>query len=450
MESTTQDNKMQKQKHIQNKNQEENQNQKSGWKGWDGKSSFYVVYMFFFLSLMDIFDSYSTIYPPTIISQVQGEFLSEMTQVSANSTMAIVLAIASLGTYFALINQYLSDLLGRKIFLFISMFGMGVASLFVAISSTLTQFTAGFFMMYLFFSTDMFIIYISEESPKERRGMNINIIMIFGCLGSIAVPILRSILITDTSSNWRTMSYFAVLAIPLSFLAFGLKETTKFTELKKLKSSPGFVKKSPLYNLKKPFVSEFRKEYISMLVISFFLGLNASFVQLGELFLSNHENMNQSRVNTIIMIMGGATVIGFAFTGYLADKFGRKKLCYIYAALMPISILIIILGIENPNIAMISCCIGAGLASISYYGLGILNRIVCMEILPTDIRGIGASIRSVITAVGITVGLLINSWLNKFVGLGYAFFIMSLLLLIGIPILHKFVRETRGIELKLT
>ncbi len=416
---------------------------------WKGKSAFYVLYMFLFLSLMDVFDSYSTLYIPTIISQVQNEFLSGMNQTTADSTMALVLSIASLGIFFSIINQYLSDLFGRKIFLFISMFGMGIASLIIALSTSLTQFTLAFFVMYVFFSTDMFMIYISEESPKERRGMNINIILIFGCLGSIAVPILRTIFITDTTSDWRNMAYFATLAIPLSFMAFGLKETTKFKELKILRAAPDYVKPSPFANLKKPFESKFRKEYISVLLVSFLLGLNGAFVQLGELFLSNHENMTQGRVNIIITMMGGAAVIGFAFTGYLADKFGRKRLCYVYSALMPLSILIIILGIENPNFAMISCCIGASLASITYYGLGILNRILCMEILPTDIRGTGTSIRSVITALGITFGLLLNSWLNTLIGLGNAFLLMSLLLIAGIPIIHYLVRETKGIELEL-
>ncbi len=397
---------------------------------------------------MDIFDSYTTLYPPTIISKVQAEFLSGVAQTNADSTMALVLAIASTGIYFSIIGQYLSDLFGRRIFLFITMFGMGGASLFIALSTTLTQFTLAFFLMYMFFSTDMFIIYISEESPKERRGININIIMIFGCIGSLAVPLMRSIFITETSSDWRKMAYFAAIAIPISFMAFGLKETTKFMELKELKSSPEYVKKSPLHNIKKPFESKYRKQYISVLLISFLLGLNGAFVQLGELFLANHVNMTEGRVNTIISIMGGAAVVGFAFTGYLSDKIGRKRLSYVYSVLMPVSILIVILGIENPNFAMIYCGIGAGLASITYYGLGILNRILCMEILPTDVRGVGASIRSVTTALGITLGLVINSWLNTLVGLGNAFMIVSLLLLLGVPILHYLVKETKGIELE--
>ena len=416
---------------------------------WEGKSMFYVFYMFLFLSLMDIFDSYSTLYPPTIISQVQGEFLTGMTQTAADSTMALVLAIASLGIYFSIINQNLSDIFGRKVFLFITMFGMGVGSLIIAFSTTLTHFTLAFFLMYVFFSTDMFIIYISEEAPKEKRGIFINIVMIFGTLGSIAVPVTRSMFITDTSSDWRKMAYFAILAIPISFMAFGLKETTKFQELKVLRASPGYVKPSPFANLKKPFESKYRKEFISVLLVSFLLGLNGAFIQLGELFLSSHENMTQTRVNLIITIMGGATIIGFAFTGYLADKIGRKRLSFVYSIMMPLSILIVILGIESPEYAMLLCCIGASLASISYYGLGILNRILCMEVLPTDIRGTGSSIRSVIMALGITFGLLLNSWLNALIGLGNAFLFLSFLLLLGIPIIHYLVRETKGIELEL-
>ncbi len=414
------------------------------------KSLKYLIFLIIFLSLVEIFDTYTTLFPNVIVSKVQDEFLASETQVIADSIMSLAIAVASIGMYFVVVNQFLADLIGRRIMLFITVLGMGLASLFIFFTTNLIQYTSSLFFLYVFFSSDIWTIYISEESPKERRGLYLNLILVAGCIGAILVPVFRSIFITETSpiTAWRSMTIFAFLAIPIAFLMLGIKETSKFKELKEFRKSDDFVKQSPFLNLKKPFDKQYRRQFIPILIMAFISGLNYIFIQMGESFLANNVNLEEGDVNIVVTIMSVSAICGYLITGVFVDKVGRKPLFYIYTILTPIAIFIVIIGVQSPDLALIAACIGAGLATITFYGLGIVNRLVSIEILPTDIRGTGTGWRSIISAIGITCGLLLNSVLNLIFGLGISFLIISLLLLINIPIIYRYIKETKGIELE--
>ena len=115
----------------------------------------YLAYLVIFLSFVEIFDTYTTLYPNVIVSLVQDEYLSHEPQVIADSIMLIVTAIATLGMYFVIVNQFLADIVGRRIMLFVTVLGMGLASLFIALSADLPQYTMSLFFLYVFFSSDI-------------------------------------------------------------------------------------------------------------------------------------------------------------------------------------------------------------------------------------------------------------------------------------------------------
>jgi len=407
----------------------------------------YFLFLFIFLCLMEIFDTYTTQYPNVIVSKVQEQFLSHLDPITADSQMALVVALASVGMLFVVINQVLADFFGRRIFLFITMFGMGIASLCIFFSQTLVQYGIFLFFLYVFFSSDIWTIYITEECRKERRGLNLNLILVFGVIGALLVPTFRGIFLpTDTSMNWQGMTYFAFAAIPLSFAVIGIKETRKFQELK----STRVQKPTPKENFSKfikPFSQKYRKSFIPILVMSFLQGLNYTFIQLGEAFISDH--LSGEQINWVVTAMGLAAIVGYLLTGLLSDKFGRKPMLVIYSILLPSSIALSVFGATS-DFAFIALLIGASLASLTYWSLGVVNRLVSIEILPTDIRGTGTAIRSVITAIGTILGGFLNSWLIAKVTLGPSFFIVSLVLLVNVPLILFLIKETKSIELEIT
>lgn len=407
-----------------------------------------ILYMIIVLMFVEILDTYCTLYPTVIPSKVIAEFLSEFPENVANSTFAFCIAIASIGTYLVLLNQYLADRKGRKILLAITVFGMGISSLLLATATNIIQYTVYLFMLYIFFSSDIWTIYISEECPPEKRGQWNAFVLMGGIGGALLLPFFRSIFITETAANWRGMTYFAIfLGIPLSILIlFTFKETQKFEEMKAQRASGDEMPKLK-ENLKLLFKSVRRKELIVILIISLIAGLNYVFYRLVEVYWSS-SGMSESAVNTVIYFAAISVILGYLITGIAADKWGRKPLLYIYGVLSPIAIIIVVLGINFSGVLLIIIVgVGVGLAYISLQGIRIVARLITVEITPTDARGTGSGLRSLIAAIGMTVGLFISSALIYFYGFAFTFIVISLPHLLILPLTYLYLKETKGIDL---
>ena len=407
-----------------------------------------LLYMVIVLMFVEILDTYCTLYPTVIPSKVIAEFLSEFPENVANSTFAFCIAIASIGTYLVLLNQYLADRKGRKILLAITVFGMGFSSLLLATATNIIQYTIYLFMLYIFFSSDIWTIYISEECPPEKRGQWNAFVLMGGIGGALLLPFFRSIFITETAANWRGMTYFAIfLGIPLSILILlTFKETQKFEEMKAQRASGEEMPKLK-ENLKFLFKSARRKELIVILIISLIAGLNYVFYRLVEVYWSS-SGMSESAVNTVIYFAAISVILGYLITGIAADKWGRKPLLYIYGVLSPIAIIIVVLGINFSGVLLIIIVgVGIGLAYISLQGIRIVARLITVEITPTDARGTGSGLRSLIAAIGMTIGLFISSALIYFYGFAFTFIVISLPHLLILPLTYLYLKETKGIDL---
>ena len=304
-------------------------------------------------------------------------------------------------------------------------------------------------MLYVFFSSDIWVIYINEECPSEKRALYTNMVLVGGVIGAILLPIFRSIYITESYSYWRGMTFFAIfLGIPLSLLIlFSIKETSTFQEAKLNKSIDKEQTTSLKRNIHNVFDTSRRREVIVILIISYISGLNYIFIALGESFISNSPNLNQDDINIVVLVMSICVIFGYIFTGIVADKYGRKPLLYAYSLLLPVAIMIAVFGSYATEGALIFVCIGAGLANITYWGLGIVVRLIILEIIPTESRGTGSGMKSLIGAFGITSGLLLSSIIILYYGLGLSFIFFGLLLLINIPLVAKYLRETKGVDL---
>lgn len=413
------------------------------------RSKRYLIYLIIVLMFVEILDTYTTNYPNVIPSKVIEEFLSGFPQNVGESIFAICVAIASIGMYFVFFNQLLADRFGRKILLSTTVFGMGLFSLLLIFSTDIIQYTIYLFLLYLFFSSDIWVIYINEESPADKRGRLTNLVLIGGVTGSILLPVFRSIIITESSpvGAWRGMPIFsAVLGIPLSIIIFfTLKETSKYEEYKieEVEIKTNILKN----NLKTIFSSNRKKEFIALMIITVLVGFNYIFVSLGEQYINSSPNLTEGDINIIVLVMSLAVILGYLFTGVFADKVGRKPLFYLYSILFIISILTVIFGSRSEIYAIIPVSIGAALANVSYWGIGVAIRLVVVEIVPTDVRGTGSGLKSLLSAFGITIGLVLSSIITYFFSLEISFLVLSLLLIINFPLIYKYLKETKGIDL---
>jgi len=115
----------------------------------DNRTKIYFFYMIIILMFVEILDTYTTNYPNVIPSKIIEEFLSNYPENVATSIYMLCGAIATVGMYFVFLNQFMADKAGRKLLLGITVLGMGVSSLLLALSTNIIQYTIFLFLLYI-------------------------------------------------------------------------------------------------------------------------------------------------------------------------------------------------------------------------------------------------------------------------------------------------------------
>ena len=409
----------------------------------------YFRYMVFILILIEILDAYTTAYPLVIPSNVIDEFLADMNRNTAQAIFSIGAGIATIGMYFVFINQYFADRFGRKIMLAFTCFGMGFASLMMILSTSFIMFIVFLFLLYLFFSSDIWMIYINEECPADKRATWANIVVSGGIIGVFVSSILRGVFITETSpvGAWRGLSWFAVLlGIPLAIIVIlTFKETSTYLERKESRGEE--VKPAFKENVSSLFKSSRRTEYVVILFLALTNGLSYLFCIVSQEYMRTQGGLSENQINTVVLLIVLLVLAGYIFSGITGDKIGRKFLLYVWSTIYPILIIIMVFLTTAGLGGNIITWIIIGLIYSAWWGLLGGIRIVTVEIVPTEKRGTAGGLRGFISALGITSGLILGGVVTFYFGLGIAFIIFSIPLFINIPLIYKFLKETKGMDL---
>jgi len=408
----------------------------------------YFSYLIVILIGVQILDAYASVIVGAFPSKIAEEFLGDFSLNEQNAIMTFGSSVASVGALLIFFNQYATDRIGRKIMLVITVAGMAIASLLMILSQNYIQYVIFVLMLNFFQLSDIWFLYINEESPKEKRMFYTNILLIGGLIGSIMMVVLRSIFITDTVSNWRMMMVFPILlGIPLTFvILFTIKETTQYQMMKKegikeLKKEQSFLK-----DVKAIFQTENRKSYTSILIMSAICGVTTIFLTLFEKYISDVGSISQEGITMIFLLTIFAVLMAYILNGILADRIGRKPLLYLWATIMPFAVIMWVLGALTPS-AMILVPVGYALTHVCYWGLLGILRMLSIELISTEKRGTALGFRSLLNALGITFGLVIATPLTLFLGLGTTFLIFAFMVFLIIPLNYIYIKETKGIEL---
>ena len=402
------------------------------------------------LIFIEILDAYTTGLPGVIPSNIIAEFLSDYETNTAQAIFALGSGIAMIGMYFVVVSQYFADRFGRKIMLVFTCLGMGFASLMIALSTTFTMYIIFLFLLYMFFSSDIWMIYINEECPAEKRVIWANIIVAGGIFGLLLATILRGIFVTGQPGEigWRGLAWFAaVLGLVLGIISiFAVKETSIFIENKQNKGKdvkPGFKE-----NVVEIFKSSSRKQMSVLLVITFIGGLSYLFQTMAMAYLAEQGGLSDSQITQVLLVVFAMILAGYAFSALTGDRFGRKFLLYFWSLAMPIFVIAVVVLVTIGQAASIITWLFVGLSVSAIWGSLGAVRIISVEIVPTEKRGTSAGLRSLLTATGTTAGLLLSSIVIFFFGLGVAFIVFTLPLLINIPLTYKYIQETKGVDLR--
>ena len=408
------------------------------------RSKRYMMFVIFYMILYESFDTYTCSYYFNIASYVQVDFGIN------NSIWLFMLSIASTGYFFSIVMHFLADKIGRKPIMIIVFLGMGISSFLLGFAREPISFTIFLFFMYIFFTSDIWGIIMSEEAPKDKRAGYSSIILVFGMVFSTSILFIRMFLIYPDPSNparqtWENMAFFGGLAIPLALLGFFMKETPAFKKIRQDKAdSTKFSKENIIITLKKPFEGNNRMIVITFILIGFILGLFFANAHSLEAVLS--LQFGEDNYNIAMMIGGLGSVGAFGLTGLISDKIGRKNTVYLYCVILFTATTIASIFIE------ISFFWGIAILSFFtngfFWGLGSLTRLFALESFDTDIRAYASGWRSFSYALGLTIGLAISGTLAMFIPLHVIYVIMAIGLIIGIPILTRlYLPETKGKDL---
>ena len=398
------------------------------------------------LMLVQMIDAFTTVFPGAIQSSIAADFLPGFTANEQDAIIAFASAIVSIGMCFLFFSQYLSDKLGRKKMLIITVFGMSIAAVGMFFSVNYVMYMIFVFIMYFFFSSDIWLIYVNEEVETDKRAYYSNIILMAGLIGPVFMVILRLIFITETNPFWRGMTFFPIiLGFPLCIIIYlNLKEPKKYLEMKE---KGAFESRSFKEDLSAMFKTENRKPYTIILVIAFIRGMSGIYLNLFEKYIDNVGTISQGQVTIIFLLVIFAVFIAYAINGFLADKIGRKPLLYLWSFISPISVILWVFGAYHPTSAFLIVLLGYSLSHISVWGAIGVIRLTTIELLPTDRRGTGVGFRSLMGSIGAIIGLFLSSAVILVLGLGTTFLIFVMGNFIVIPIAYFFLKETKGVEL---
>ncbi len=417
----------------------------------------YLIFLFIYMFLYEFMDSYTTSYYVSVVSYIEADFGID------HSTFYLVQAIASVGLLLVLVIQNMADVWGRKPMMIVVFFGMGFASFILLISPNIMIFTMGFLLSWVFFSSDLWVIIISEEAPANKRATYSYIIALLGALGAIAIPVCRSIFVKEAPSvdptAWRGMNYLALLAMPLAFLGFGMKETLAFKNRKKSDNIPTEGEKEILVKEKQkklflPFKTEHKVKLIVFMVFGLMMGMNAAVNSTLEVFFTSNivekHGGSPDVITNISYVLVLGTFVFFGITGILADKLGRKRLFYVYFILNFTFVSVLVLFVDPLAASETYWVFGvaAFFFNGSFWGIFMLSKTNCVENFPTSIRGTSSGWRAFMYAIGLIVGSLVSSVLATFMNLGYMYILFAVLnAIVMIPLIAKFLPEMKGVEI---
>jgi MFS family permease len=305
------------------------------------------------------------------------------------------------------------------------------------------------------------MIYINEESPKGKNAIWSTIILLIGIIGPIIFYVSRPFFITNdkifTISHWKGVLYFSVIIgiITTFLIILTIKETSAYVYKKKRTIWEESETTTEKYTFRKSLGLIFKlgrkRSYIVLIVISVLFSIAVGSGNLLEPYFMNYSSVSSEEFSLISMI-GLFGLIGFyLITGNVADRSGRRVLLIVYSFLYPISVILQFTWGAHIPIAQTRFIIMIVLKILGMStraGLWALFMIISIEVIPTEVRGIGNGLLVLLMNItGLVLGI-ITAPLFPILGIQMIALILTCFMFPIIPLVIIFIPESYGIDLK--
>ena len=393
------------------------------------KNPGYFAYLVFVICLIYITDEVASQIGTLMKSEIAADLLSKF----GDSSVGMLDLVNMVTMPFMVICMFyrpLADRLGRRLFLVINTIGMSLALLLIYLSDSLVMYAIGACMVQFFIPHDMHVVYIMETAPAKHRARVYSSIKFVANLGVILIPLLRRLLMQD-SSQWRNVYLIpAIIGLVSSFVALlTTRETDAFIEsrlrylrmndeeraLAKQEKRADGEQGGLVEALKFAFThKQLKWLYITSALINMGFLLTMDYQAIMTYSYAQHsidlgeyatleaaaEAAGLGVVTTAIFFFAIGSAVAQVVMGFVSDCKGRKAAAVTMTAICTLSFLVFFLGARfglSPIIVGLFCgaCIG------SYYATNDVLIIMIGESSPTSLRSSTISAQYVVTAAGI-------------------------------------------------
>ena len=182
------------------------------------KRKHYFTYLIVVLSLVFIMDSVATDICTKMKAEICGNLFGGST-----ATMDLLGMLASAVMIAGAIYKSMSDRFGRKIFLVLNTVAMGLGMFVVYLAGAMGSaavYIIGSLLITFFIAHDMQAVYVLETVPAERRFTYLSVIASIGSLGAVLIPIMRRAVMGNNTAVWnRVFLVPAILAAVVGLIA---------------------------------------------------------------------------------------------------------------------------------------------------------------------------------------------------------------------------------------
>lgn len=439
-----------------------------------GKSGakYYFFYLFFIISIIYITDEVASAIGTFMKTEIANDLMAKYGEASVgklNIITVLSFPIMALGVLY----KPLADRFGRKPFLVLNTFGMCLGLLVIYLTNSLTGYIIGSILTQFFITHDMQVVYIMESAPPKHRAKIYSSIKCIAMLGVLFIPMLRKVLLENTSQWRRVYLAPALIGMAVSFVAIFLaRETDAFNSerIRTLQGKGGEKSDTENGGIIKALKYGFKHKQIRWLFLALVFS-ETGFILTNDYqaimtygfantALSNGlfdtlkqatESVGVNEVTTALFFYPIGCAISQLIPGFISDKKGRRVSAIAMSASALVLFLGFWLGAEHgmpPQLVGFLCggSVGTFWANIDTISL------MAGESTPTGIRSSMLSAIYLPLGIGIGISFGVSLPLESILGnskIGIIAFALAIPgLLADFLILTSKVRETNGIDLK--
>ena len=366
---------------------------------------------------------------------IQSTFFAHMSH--PDTRLSVVLAVVRVGAILSLFAGILSDKIGRRRLILVSLVGLAIANLLSAIPLGPYAF-AGFQTFSRGFALTVVAvggIIALEEAPEGARGFATSMLALAGGFGFTFAVVL--------------LPFFGKHHWQFVFVLSGVFGVLTMRVGKFLKESPRFEQIEEDSQIRRGRIGEvlgrnYRWRFVVIAMIGFLTNiLTAPSSVVTNNYLTEDHGFSYTKILLWRVTTTSYTgLIGLAIAGMLIERYGRRPTAFLTLALGGLVRIAFYLG--GGPVLWIASAVGDMVFAIAFLTVATLN----VELFPTEARGTAIGLAGIVGVVGSIVGILgAGVMSDHFGGWGTALAICTVPTVIAAFVFVPFLPETKGRQL---